>query len=104
MGLLLFTSWYQLFVELGLQLGWAANRLTNAGGFYFSPTGLNDPYVPRGDIRPRARHSQAGVSQLRNGTALVLGGIRSHRQGGGGTEGAQGHPRAHLRQASREEG
>ena len=82
----------------------AAKRLTGAGGFYFSRTGLNDPYGPRGDIRPRARHSQAGVSQLSNGTAPVLGGIRSHRQGGGGTEGTQGHPRAHLRHASREEG
>ena len=70
----------------------------------FRGVGLNDPYGPRGDIRPRARHSQAGVSQLSNGTAPVLGGIRSHRQGGGGTEGAQGHPRAHLRHASREEG
>ena len=82
----------------------AAKRLKGAGGFYFSRTGLNDPYGPRGDIRPRARHSQAGVSQLSNGTAPVLGGIRSHRQGGGGTEGTQGHPRAHLRHASREEG
>ena len=89
---------------LGSELCLAAKRLKGAGGFYFSRTGLNDPYGPRGDIRPRARHSQAGVSQLSNGTAPVLGGIRSHRQGGGGTEGAQGHPRAHLRHASREEG
>ena len=77
---------------LGSDLCLAAKRFTGAGGFYFSRTGLNDPYGPRGDIRPRARHSQAGVSQLSNGTAPVLGGIRSHRQGGGGTEGAQGQP------------
>ena len=89
---------------LGSKLCLAAKRFTGAGGFYFSRTGLNDPYGPRGDIRPRARHSQAGVSQLSNGTAPVLGGIRSHRQVVGGTEGAQGHPRAHLRHASREEG
>ena len=103
-GLLLFSHRSQCIVGLGSKLCWAAKRLTGAGGFYFSRTGLNDPYGPRGGIRPRARHSQAGVSQLSNGTAPVLGGIRSHRQGGGGTEGAQGHPRAHLRQASREEG
>ena len=103
-GLLLFTNRSQLFVGKGRKVGWAAKRITGAGGLYFSRTSLNDPYGPRGGLRPRARHSQAGVSQLSNGTAPVLGGIRSHRQGGGGTEGAQGHPRAHLRHASREEG
>ena len=103
-GLLLSTNRSQSIVVLGTQACLAVTGLTGAGGFYFARTGLNDPYGPRGDIRPRARHSQAGVSQLSNGTAPVLGGIRSHRQGGGGTEGAQGHPRAHLRHASREEG
>ncbi|MEC9207828.1 MAG: hypothetical protein VYE62_07675, partial [Pseudomonadota bacterium] len=65
----------------------------SAGGLLLLRAGFHDPYGPRGDIRPRARHSQAGVSQLSNGIAPVLGGIRSHRQGGGGTQGAQGHPR-----------
>ena len=81
-GPLLFTNRSHRIVVLGSKLGLAAKSFTGAGGFYFSPTGLNDPYGPRVDIRPRARHSQAGVSQLSNGTAPVLGGTsrRGHRR------------------------
>ena len=68
-GLFLFTSWSQLFRRAWNSVRLGSKQLDNCRGLLCSPTGLNAPYVPRGDIRPRARHSQAGVSQLRNGTA-----------------------------------